>query len=358
MSASRAISSLLSSSTPDAESLTRRLRAAGDLAVFTMPDGLGVQLRGVGAPVVLRGHEVEAALDFLLPRLNGRTTLLRVFEAAPASLSVTTLLQYTALLEEAGLAREVKHSECDTSRPEHDDSPMAEFATARVTLIATGHFGRATAALLNQAGCGHLRILAWDDAAPIASAHGDTQVHLPTTSIERALDVLRPWLAESDLVVTATRNAPDALFAALNRACLEHRVPWLRANEAGTLDVGPTVQPFASACFGCLSLRAASANALAIEERLYQDALAGERPAGQTKPHKENAVIATLAASLVVLEATRVLTGEKPTLANTVLSLARTDGAIERAAILPVPACPACGLDPHARDRAKGGGHV
>lgn len=43
-----------------------------DITVFSMPDGLGMQFRGLSNPVVLRGVLVESLLPHLLPLLDGK----------------------------------------------------------------------------------------------------------------------------------------------------------------------------------------------------------------------------------------------------------------------------------------------
>jgi bacteriocin biosynthesis cyclodehydratase domain-containing protein len=329
---------------PQRVTVREGLRVIEDIAVFAMPDGLGVQIRGAGAPIVFRGEAVGAALPFLLARLDGRRTLGSILREGHGNLPAKTLMTCVRLLEEAGLLV----SSTGARRP-------LGVAGANVTLITTGLFGRETRALLERSGCRHLGVLAWDDA-PSNAQRAFADERLATTSIPRAMEILKPWIAKCDLVVTATRNAPDALFAEINRACLERRVPWLRANDAaGTLEIGPTILPFESACFACLSLRATSANDLAIEERLYQDHLATERPAGETAPRAELVPGAALGASLIALEATRILSRVSvPQLVDAVWSVAPLDGAIERGKLLRVPRCPACSRT----SNVSGGAHV
>jgi bacteriocin biosynthesis cyclodehydratase domain-containing protein len=193
-------------------------------------------------------------------------------------------------------------------------------------------------------------VIAWDDAGLFSGAvnggavRPDALVALPTTSVGMAERVLRSWVDEADLIVTATRNAPAALFEALNRTCLEAGVPWLRANEAaGVLDLGPLVLPYDSACFTCMALREASTDLHAIEEGLYQEALASERPAGATPPVGEAFAAATLGASFIAMEVLRFLSGScPPTVLNAVRSMTLLEGTLAHERLLRVPGCPDC----------------
>lgn len=341
----------------------QRLAVIPDLAILSMPDGLGVQIRGLGERIVVRGRDVEPALAFLLARLDGHATKEELLRNAPRRVYAQTLRACLSLLEAAGVVvpfKSVAHAidagvtnratlyGSRRAAPANDNAahctPQRRIASARVTLIATGLFGRATEELLRELGCARVRTLGWDDGSTDDDAPDPDHVRLPTTSIPDAMDTLRAWIADSSLVVSATRHAPDALLAAINGACLEARVPFLRANESTALDVGPTVLPFASACFACVCARAASSDALAIEERLYQEHLARERPAGQTKPRGEYAPIARLGASLVTCEVARILSGgSPPMLENTVASVSLREGTLSHETIVRVPRCAACG---------------
>jgi bacteriocin biosynthesis cyclodehydratase domain-containing protein len=341
----------------------RRLRLVDDLALFPMPDGLGVQIRGAGAPIVLRGKRVDEALSFLVPRLDGRRTLRSILREGRETLPERTLLGCLRILEEAGLLAPGTRDPRALGRDAANDSQRRFFerqigranalgsggeaqrriSCASVTLLASGAFGRETHALLVRSGIQRVRVIRWDDA-PGNPPWAEDESRLETTSIPRALEILGSSMGGARLVVTATRNAPDALHAAINRMCLERRVPWIRGNDAaGTLDLGPTVLPFESACFRCLSLRAISANDLAIEERLYQDHLATERPAGETAPRGELCALAALGASLLTLEGIRILSGASPPrLVDAVWSIGPRDSAIEEHRFLRAPRCPHC----------------
>jgi bacteriocin biosynthesis cyclodehydratase domain-containing protein len=230
------------------------------------------------------------------------------------------------------------------------DEVQRRLATSRLVLVGTGLFGAITYDILTRSGCADIRVLDWDDDGLFLEtlAGGATQprqaIHLSTISIDEATSWLRYWAEDADLVVTATRNAPWALFRAINRICLDQECPWLCANIAATqIEVGPYVRPYGSACFACMELRLASAQDFSIEERLYQEHLTEPRPAGQTPPVGESLFASTLAASLLVGEVVRVVTGiAASTLLNGVLTISPLNGSFQVNRILRVPRCPEC----------------
>ena len=193
-------------------------------------------------------------------------------------------------------------------------------------------------------------MLTWDDDGGLAESLAALPVPprevvaLTSTSVEESQELLRGWIGDLDLVVTATRNAPDALMEAVNRTCLRAGVRWLRADEdASGFDIGPFVDPWSSACFTCLVLRRRSMQEYPIEDQLAQHDLATARAAGATTPQGESIASATLGASLVVGEVVRVVTNlAGPTLLNAVLHVSPMTGTIERNQVLRVPRCEAC----------------
>jgi bacteriocin biosynthesis cyclodehydratase domain-containing protein len=223
-------------------------------------------------------------------------------------------------------------------------------ATSSVVLLGTDLFGAATYDVLARSGCRPHAVVSWDDDGFLREAlaglpAGPHQfVHLPVTDVGEAIVRLRPLVEGVDLVLSATRNAPAELFRAVNRLSLERGFPWLRANDSGTqVEVGPYVQPSASGCFRCLELRQASAQDFAVEEHLYQEHLAGQRPAGTLPPVGQIVPVALLGAGLVALEAIRILTGlTVPSLVNAVLTFHPLEGTFRTNRFLRVPRCPEC----------------
>jgi bacteriocin biosynthesis cyclodehydratase domain-containing protein len=353
-------------------------RLVEDLNIFQMPDGLGIQFRGAGTPVMLRGNEAAAAFAFLAERLDGTRTVEDLLIAGPSpQVSHASILRMLLLLHTKGLlAGGAPSGPAPGGRGDRDERPdplgrqllfwgrklgrtgsggsaaevQRRLGASRLVLVGTGLFGAATFDLLARSGCRDIRVLGWDDDGLLADslAGGPAPprqfLRLPTTSPDDLAAHLRPWAGDADLLVTATRNAPAALFRSVNRVGLDSRCPWLCANEdAAKFDVGPYIRPWESACYVCLELRQASLQDFAIEEQLYQEHLAIPRPPGGGVPRGEAVVTATLAASLVALEAVKIITGvAAPALLNRALAVEPLSGAISANRILRVPRCPDC----------------
>jgi bacteriocin biosynthesis cyclodehydratase domain-containing protein len=347
-------------------------RLVPDVSIFHMPDGLGVQVRGAETPVMVRGRQADAAMEFLLQALDGTRTVAHLLEECPPNVSRGALLQTLLLLHFKGLL--IRPEASVQERTGAADEGMRRqllfwgrklgvtlsaasageiqrrLETSRLVLVGTGLFGAATYDVLVRSGCGWIDVIAWDDSgmmletlasgpAPPAQA-----VRLPSTSVDDALAAVRGLARDVDLIVTATRNAPADLFHAINRLSLAQGCPWLRANDDGTqFEIGPYVRPYGSACFRCMDLRQASTQSFAIEEHLYEQHLARQRPAGETPPFGEAVPVAVLGASLVAGEVVRILTNvAAPTLVNAVLTVNPLNGSFETNAILRVPRCPDC----------------
>jgi bacteriocin biosynthesis cyclodehydratase domain-containing protein len=343
-------------------------RLIEDVSVFRIPDGLGVQFRSQEAPVLIRGREAEGALNYLLSALDGSRSVPDLIEQTPKDVPKKAVFQTLWLMKTKGLLG----GEEDAAGPADDGlrrqllfwgrhltvthsaasstEIQRRLETARIVLIGTGMFGAATYDVLARSGCGAFSVLAWDDDGVVESAlkaHPVTPqqfAHLPTTSVDDAGARLRTWIEGADLVVTATRNAPAALFQMLNEICLERHVPCLRATMEGTrIEIGPYVYPYGSACFTCMELRKRSMEEFAVEEQLYQESLAEERPSGETRPMGEAVAFSTLAAGLVSAEVVRILTEiAPPTLIDSVLTVSPLKGTFEVHRFLRVPRCPSC----------------
>ncbi len=349
-----------------------------DLDVFDMPDGLGIQFRGAEAPVILRGRSVAPILQFLRARLDGTTDLGGLLRSRPPEISPALLLRSLQLLHAKGLlvsgaARVGSEVGPDRSMPPEDltmqrqllfwgrqldltrsaSSPrevQRRLETSRVVLVGTGLFGAVTADLIARTGCRDTQVIAWNDDGPLERAlHATTvplprAVRLPTTSVDALYAELRDRVEGADLLLTATCDAPSLLFRAVNELCLTARCPWLFGNADGSVfELGPLVEPYESACYSCLEQRSRSAGVYPIENELYQERLATVRSAEERVLLGEALWPATLAASILVGEAFRLLTGvAATTLTNARLRLAPVTGLIEQNEVTRVPRCPDC----------------
>jgi bacteriocin biosynthesis cyclodehydratase domain-containing protein len=356
----------------------KRPRVIGDLRVFQMPDGLGMQFHFGEAPVMLRGNMTERVLSFLLGVLDGSRRTEEIVDQCPQNIPRSTLVKTMWLLHTKGMltdaAQETNGEAGAQMTPtvvdvalerqllfwgRHLDVTRAaasgqeiqrRLAGCRIAIVGTGIFAATTFDLLARSGSREVRVLAWDDDGLLLSTLGRSSVipaeavQLGRTAADDAGSALRSWIDDVDLVVTATRNAPAELFRVINRISLQHRRMWLRANiDTTRTEVGPLVDPFGSACYACLELRQRSMHELPIEDHLNQQDLARERPAGQTVPLGEALFSATLASSLLVGEVVRIATGiATPTLLNAVTTVLPVTGAIQRNTILRVPRCPEC----------------
>jgi len=340
-----------------------------DLKVFAMPDGLGLQIRGAERPVVLRGRRVGAAVDYLLPRLDGSSSAEELLTGLPPDLTAELVVQALSLLHSKGLLSDPEPAlpaghdpvlerqhlfwgrQLDITRSARTAAEVQRrIGAARLTLVGTGLFGVAVYDLLTRSGCHDVLVIDWNDEGLLLDSVSDSPVppraavHLPTTSVDAAAAHVRRGAEASDLVVTATCEAPAALFRAINRISIARRLPWIRANATGSLvEIGPYVTPGESACFACLELREASMQDLAIEEGLYQDHLAEERDAADRVPRGEAVWSAALAAGVLVAEVVRLMTGiAPPTLLGSVVQLSPVVGSFRTNTFLRVPRCPEC----------------
>lgn len=355
----------------------RRPRLIEDVRVFEMPDGLGVQFHFGEAPVTFRGADTNRVLGFLLEHLDGTRTVDEIVGSCPHTLAPTTILKTLSLLHTKGVLGDAAADGCDRTNGaptataddvlrrqllfwgRHIDVTRSagsareiqrRLAGWRIVVIGTGMFGAMTCDLLVRSGCRDYRVLAWDDAGDLLETLEQAPVaprethQMSSTVPADAATPLRHWLDDADFVVTATRNAPAALFRVVNSLCLQHHRKWLRANvDATRIEVGPLVHPFGSACFACLELRERSMHDAAIEEHLNQEDLARDRVPGTTPPVGEALFSATLAASLVTGEVVRVATGiAMPTLLNAVMTVLPVTGTFQRNVILRVPRCSDC----------------
>ena len=351
-----------------------------DFDVFDMPDGLGVQFRGGEAPVLLRGRSLSAVFEFLRARLDGSTTVDALIRSRPPALSAATLVRALLVFHSKGLLNDGLATLPAAVAPypqltSASDDPVLSrqllfwgrhlsitrgassgtevqrrIETAQVVILGTGLFGAAMVDLLARSGFRNLHVTAWNDdgamqalvdAVPLSS--GGFR-RLETTSIDSALDVLQSWADTTDLLVTATCDAPSALFRSINDLCLQRNYPWLHANADGSVfELGPLIQPYESACYTCLELRRRSAQDLVFENEVYQEHLATERPAEQRVVRGEAVWASTLAASIIVGDVVRLVTGLAPlTLSDSELRLAPVTGVIEQNQITRVPRCPDC----------------
>jgi len=347
-----------------------------------MPDGLGLQLHFGDAPVVLRGQLAEGCFAFLREYLNGTHDIDQLAAAIPSELPVSSVARTLWLLHSKGLLVDGESSNHpmltwrapdpiigrqllfwgrhigDTRAAASGEVIQHRLGHATVIVIGTGLLGAATADLLSRSGCGQLKLLSWDDG-PASASESDKGIVASLISspippvasgsagpatLHAVEDILRDWLFDADLIVTATRNAPDRLFEVINRICQQASKPWLRGNlEASSIELGPFIYPGSSACFTCLQLRRRSADPLAIEHELDHAARAQSEDRTGIPPIGESLFGATLGASQLTGEVIRAVTGiAMPALLNRVVTISPVTGEQRENSVLRVPRCPEC----------------
>lgn len=352
----------------------KRPRFVADLDLFDLPDGLGIYLKGLTAPVCLRGSRARAAVDYLRAAFAQKRTLGELVAGCPEAVGQAAMLKALTILHRKGAirgqeatARAAKRSAGAVAARERQffdrtldatrynalpEAVETALASSGVALVAGGLIGAATLDLLVRSGIGRVTLATVGDAGPFAGAAKrfkgplGRQTALPADLAEgRETTALAADIGTADLVVAATPAMPEAFFGWLNDLCLAARTDLLRgeAREEG-FEMGPHVQPFRGPCHTCLTLRRRSAAPYAVEEQLWQDAKAEGGAARPTVPEGEYLAGASFAAAQVVAEALRILTfHEMPVTTGTVHRNAAGNFAASLHPVLRVPGCPACG---------------
>jgi bacteriocin biosynthesis cyclodehydratase domain-containing protein len=203
--------------------------------------------------------------------------------------------------------------------------------TARVRVLGPGRVGARLAEALAAVGVG---------AVSVAEPSSIDERTRPDGAGGAAPGEERPSL----LVLCDDGFDPDC-FDAVNRYCLEQRLPWTSYRDLGTrYEVGPLVVPFETACFACLEQRRRG-NVPSYDERLAM------RRALSAAGGSLGRLNLALGCDVLALEVVKALTRfSRPTTYGAVYSfdVASLEGTLHP--VLKLPRCPACGHT--ARDRA------
>lgn len=333
-----------------------------DITVFSMPDGLGIQFRGLSNPVVLRGVLVESLLPHLLPLLDGTHDvhqLVSLLSEKGTAADVASILM--SLFVRGVIAGNAQAAPMETdyfsnkqrlflgrrlgvTRNNSSSAEVVEkLSRARIVLISEGLLGASTLEMLFRSGFENITVAAFDENE-VAIFSELTGAKL-TKGVARSAKAIGNFLNENvgscDLVIAALRNIPVDVFGTINEICVRQSVEWLRAHDNGShLEVGPYVKPYDSACFECMSIRQISAAEHAVEEELYLKSL--EDSPGSLGLYGESIALASLAASYLTQEALRIVTAiERPALDGSVVSF-YSDGNIDQNTFTRVPHCEVC----------------
>jgi hypothetical protein len=354
-----------------------RPRLAEDLLVYAMPDGLGVQIRGVVEPLIVRGQQASEAILFLSSVSARSLNLSEILKAAQPTISEDSILRAFLILHSRGLIVDAiadRRFSDETSRPTSVEAKAALFwsrhlgisgssassaavakslASCAIVLLGNGLFSALLLETLVRSGFQQIVVMNWRSCAIVRDAFSALCAPLHRASHMQIDSFAELRSLESDpfqpnLFVTALRIASDDVFEEVNRLCLRNRWPCLRGVETPEhFEIGPLVQPYDSACLTCMHLRRRGVMEFPIEEKLFQNhfeqnareflvldggALNGEAAAGALVP-----------VGMLALECIRVASAvSPPALVNSQISFRPLDGEIVRNRILRVPHCPDC----------------
>jgi len=222
---------------------------------------------------------------------------------------------------------------------------------ASVCIVGLGGLGSPAATQLAAIGVGHLRLVDYD----VVELSNLQRQHLYTTSsvgypkvevAARRLHELNPYIETEPLPLSVTTNNAEDVIRdmdlvvdgldrmspryALNRACSKLGVPYVFGAAIMTFGNVSTIIPGETACLECF-------------QRDFEDstlptcAVVGVHPA-----------ITNIVASIEVSEATRIILGEKPRLANKLLHCDIWHMEFEEVEIIKAQDCPVCGSKPSA----------
>jgi bacteriocin biosynthesis cyclodehydratase domain-containing protein len=337
-----------------------------DIAVMTLPDNLGVQIRGLPEPLILRGQIAETVAQYLFGALDGTRDLRDLLAQRPPAIDDHVVLRIIWLFHSKGVVikasgnGDIKPDEPErrqrlfwgrnlsvTRAHESADDVQAQLEAAHVVIVAAGLFGAATIDIMQRSGIANLQAVLWDDnptlfdgvVSPPGSLTVPGRVDLVGLS-----EAVQPLLAGANLLISATVNASTQLDIMLNSIALDKRVPYLRgALVEDRLDIGPLVLPYESACVECMLAREASVQEMAIEDELYQRWRASSERARPLPPVGEPLYAAAAGAGLMTGEVIRVLTSWGPVaVINAVRTMSIATGETTVNRLLRVPRCPRC----------------
>lgn len=220
---------------------------------------------------------------------------------------------------------------------------------ARVCVIGVGGLGSAAALQLAAMGVGYLRLVDYDvvELSNLQRQHlyNVHSVGYPKVEIAaQRLRELNPFIEIEPLPVSLNANNAEQIIGdmdvvvdgldrmspryALNRACVRLGVPYVFGAAIMTFGNASTIMPGVSACLECF-------------QRDFQDealptcAVVGVHPS-----------IIKVIASIEVSEATRMILGEKPRLANKILHCDIKHLHFEAVEVSRAEDCPVCGSKP------------
>src|SRR5215207_1954857 len=223
---------------------------------------------------------------------------------------------------------------------------MERLRNAHVSVIGVGGIGNPVVTQLTAMGIGKLKIVDRDviEISNLHRQHLYTDEDIGKVKVEAALERLRrlnpqveieavpasvtTYTAEnlvkgSDIVIDAL-DSIDARYA-LNDACIRQNIPFIYAGALGMLGSVCTILPNKTACLRCMF------------PELEED----EMPTCSTEGVHPS--ILYLVSGIQVSEAIKMIIGQQPTLANTLLYIDLTELSFEKIQMSRNDGCPSCG---------------
>src|SRR5215210_1397242 len=223
---------------------------------------------------------------------------------------------------------------------------MEKIRNAQVCVVGAGGIGNPVATQLVAMGVGKLRIVD-RDVIEVTNLHrqhlytdddiGRVKVEAaaerlcklnPTVKVEPVPTSVTKYTAESiikgfDIVIDAL-DSVDARYA-LNDACIKQNIPFIYAGALGMVGSVCTILPNKTACLRCMFPKL-------VEDEMPTCSTEGVHPS-----------ILYLVSGIQVSEAVKMIIGQQPTLANTLLYIDLTELSFEKIQMSRYDGCPSCG---------------
>lgn len=348
----------------------RKICWLADVVISELPHGLGYRFLGAPKKTVIQGSEIKSIIPFLIDHIDGEQEINDILRIIPKEISRIGLLKTLQILHANGLLVE-NHSEqflypkvnlnfklreslfwkrqiSITGAIDSEEQFKMSLSDARIALVGTGMLGASVLNSLKIAGFSKLTIISWADDGLFS----DDLNEIPDKSILQfphdLYDKLKGICAVSgvkpNILILATRDAPRELIREVSRLCLLYDLPLLVCNETiPSIEIGPLIQPFSSACYHCMEIREQHSGKHTIEDHFY-DQLIMSTIESRSIPRGESALVSGLVAHIIALEVIRFITNiALPTLVNRVLSISPIVGEIRANVLMRVPWCPECG---------------
>lgn len=223
---------------------------------------------------------------------------------------------------------------------------MEKLRNAHVSVIGVGGIGNPVVTQLTAMGIGKLKIIDRDviEISNLHRQHLYTEEDIGKVKVEAALERLRKLNPQVEIEAVPTSvttytvenlvkgsdvviDALDSIEAryALNDACIKQNIPLIYAGALGMVGSVCTILPNKTACLRCMFP--------ALEE--------DEMPTCSTEGVHPS--ILYLVGGIQVSEAVKMIIGQPPSLANTLLYVDLTDLSFEKIQMSRYDGCPSCG---------------